>query len=130
MILPEWRGVEAELTANLAHEFSNLLREVRKRHVGKGPEQVTTRFVGPWAVCELRGNLTIVEKFISRSPEGKRMIKDTRTTFIKELYQDANLRAEFENLVGAQMITLYVDFDVDADTGMTVYVFDRILGSE
>ncbi|MCF8565070.1 DUF2294 domain-containing protein [Alicyclobacillus tolerans] len=118
------------MTANLAHEFSNLLREVRKRHVGKGPEQVTTRFVGPWAVCELRGNLTIVEKFISRSPEGKRMIKDTRTTFIKELYQDANLRAEFENLVGAQMITLYVDFDVDADTGMTVYVFDRILGSE
>ncbi|PWI58564.1 DUF2294 domain-containing protein [Sulfoacidibacillus thermotolerans] len=110
---------------NLAHEFSNLLREVRKRHVGKGPEQVTTRFVGPWAICELRGNLTLVEKFINRSPEGKRMIKDTRTTFIKEIYQDPDLRAEFENLVGAKMVTLFVDFDVDLDMGMTVYVFDR-----
>lgn len=117
-------------SANLAHEFSNLLREVRKRSVGKGPEQVTTRFVGPWAVCELKGNLTLVEKFISRSPEGKRMIKDTRTTFIKELYEDQNLRVEYENLVGAKMLALYVDFDVDTDTGMTVYVFDRPIESE
>lgn len=112
-------------SANLAHEFSNLLREVRKRTVGKGPEQVTTRFVGPWAVCELRGNLTVVEKFISRSPEGKHMIKDTRTTFIKELYEDTALQAEFEKLVGAKLLALYVDFDVDTDIGMTVYVFDR-----
>ncbi len=117
-------------SSHLAHEFSNLLREVRKRHVGKGPEQVTTRFVGSWAICELRGNLTLVEKFINRSPEGKRMIKDTRTTFIKELYQDLNLRAEFEQLVGAKMVTLFVDFDVDLDMGMTVYVFDRTIHME
>ncbi|QQE79022.1 DUF2294 domain-containing protein [Alicyclobacillus sp. SO9] len=116
--------------ANLTHEFSNLLRELRKKHVGKGPEQVTTRFVGPWAVCELRGNLTMVEKFISRSTEGKRMIKDTRTAFIKELYEDPALCAQFENLVGAKMMTLYVDFDVDADIGMTVYVFDKDIGTE
>lgn len=110
---------------NLAHEFSNLLREVRKRHVGKGPEQVTTRFVGPWAVCELRGNLTTVEKFINHSLDGKRIIKDTRTTFIKELYEDPRLCAEFENLVDAKMVAVFVDFDVERDIGMTVYVFDR-----
>jgi uncharacterized protein YbcI len=117
-------------TAHLTHEFSNLLRELRKRHVGKGPEQVITRFVGPWAICELRGNLTMVEKFISRSPEGKRIIKDTRTTFIKELYEDPDLRSEFERLVNAKLITLYVDFDVDTDIGMTVYEFDRTIDLE
>ena len=114
-------------TSNLTHEFSNLVRDVRKRYVGKGPEQVTTRFVGPWAVCELRGNLTSVEKFIYRSSDGKRMIMDTRTTFIKEIYEDPELRQEFENLVGAKLVTLFVDFDVERDIGMTVYVFDRSL---
>ncbi|WAH36274.1 DUF2294 domain-containing protein [Alicyclobacillus dauci] len=115
-------------TAKISHEFSNLVREVRKKHVGKGPEHITTRFIGPWAVCELKGNLTSVEKFAVRSEDGKRLVRELRTTFIKELYKDEGLRSEVERIVGAKLVTLFCDFDVDLDTAVTVYVFDKPLG--
>lgn len=115
-------------TTKVAHAFSNLVREVRKKHVGKGPDQITTRFVGPWAVCELKGNLTSVEKFAVRSEDGKRLVRELRTTFIKQIYNEQALRSEVERIVGAHLVTLFCDFDVELDTAMTVYVFDRPLG--
>jgi len=112
----------------IAHAFSNLVREVRKQHVGKGPEHITTRFVGPWAICELRGNLTSVEKFAVKSEEGRRLVRELRTTFIKEIYKDEKVKSHVEQLVGASLVTLFCDFDVDLDMAVTVYVFDRALG--
>lgn len=115
-------------TSKVAHAFSNLVREVRKKYVGKGPDQITTRFVGSWAVCELKGNLTSVERFAIRSAEGKRLVHDLRTTFIKEIYNDPELRRAVEEVVGAKLVTLFCDFDMELDTAMTVYVFDSPLG--
>ncbi|GMA62171.1 DUF2294 domain-containing protein [Alicyclobacillus fastidiosus] len=115
-------------TSKKAHAFSNLVREVRKKYIGKGPEQITTRFFGSWAVCELKGNLTSVEKFAIRSDEGKRLVRDLRTTFIKEIYHDPGLRLAVEEMVGAKLVTLFCDFDLELDTAMTVYVFDSPLG--
>jgi uncharacterized protein YbcI len=111
-----------------AHEFSNLVREIRKKHTGKGPEEIITRFCGSWAICEMKGNMTNLEKFMSQTEEGKRMIHQTRTGFIKNIYQDQELVATLEQVVDAAFVTLYNDFNVELDTAMTVFVFDRPLG--
>lgn len=112
----------------IVHTFNNLVRDVRKKHVGKGPDQITTRFVGSWAVCEMKGNMTSVEKFAIRSEEGKRIVRQLRTTFIKEIYKDSQIRSGIENAVDAELITLFCDFDVELDIAVTVYVFDHPLG--
>lgn len=114
--------------ARVAHEFSNYVREIRKKHTGKGPDQIVTRFVGPWAVCEMKGNMTNLERFMSQSPEGKQMIHQTRTAFIKKIYDDQELVASLESVVNAKFVTLFNDFNVELDTAMTVFVFDRSLG--
>ena len=49
---------------NLEHQFSMLVREIRKEYVGNGPKEISTRFVGNWAISEMKGNLTNVEKFM------------------------------------------------------------------
>ncbi|UOF91189.1 DUF2294 domain-containing protein [Fodinisporobacter ferrooxydans] len=114
----------------VAHEFSNLVREVRKKHTGKGPEQIITRFAGPWAICEMKGNMTNLENFMSQTEEGKRMIHATRTEFIKKIYEDPELVSKFEAIVNAKLITIFNDFNIDLDTAITVYVFDRTLQIE
>jgi uncharacterized protein YbcI len=119
--------VEKVNRARIAHEFSNIVREIRKTHVGKGPTHIITRFVGPWAICEMRGNLTRVEKFMSRTLEGQKMIHETRTDFIKKIYEDLSVGRPLEELVHAKLITLFVDFRFEMDTAMTVFVFDRPL---
>ncbi|MBN8204055.1 DUF2294 family protein [Bacillus sp. NTK034] len=42
----------------IEHQFNMLVREIRKECVGNGPREITTRFAGPWAISEMKGNLT------------------------------------------------------------------------
>ncbi|MCL6627704.1 MAG: DUF2294 domain-containing protein [Alicyclobacillus shizuokensis] len=99
-----------------------------KKAYRKGPEQITTRFLGSWAICEMRGTLTGMQKFVAKTAEGPRIVHELRTTFVKQIYKDEAVRKEVEDTVGAKLVQLYCDFDVGSDTAMTVYVFDRPLG--
>jgi uncharacterized protein YbcI len=113
--------------SKMAHQVSNLVRDIRKKHVGKGPEHITTRFIGTWVICEMRGNLTTFEKFAVHNDEGRRMVHELRTTYIKRVYEDSELRAQLGHIVNAKLVTLLCDFDVDLDLGITVFIFDRPL---
>lgn len=55
------------MTKNLEHQFSMLVREIRKEYVGNGPKEIITKFNGCWAISEMKGNLTNVEKFMIHS---------------------------------------------------------------
>lgn len=104
-------------------EFSNLVRSFRKKHIGKGPSQIRTTFCKNWAICEMEGNLSPVEKFIATADEGKRMLRAARTEMIKDIYRK-HPPEEMENLLGAKFIELFVDIDIEKDFGMSIFVFD------
>lgn len=105
-------------------EFSNLVRSFRKKHMGKGPSQVRTTFCKNWAICEMEGNLSPVEKFIASADEGKQMLRAARTEMVKQMYKK-NRPAEMEEFLQAKLIDLFVDIDIDRDFGMSVFVFDQ-----
>ncbi len=107
-------------------EFSNLVKAYRKRHMGKGPREVRTTFCRNWAICEMQGNLSPVEKFIASRDEGKHMVREARTQMVKDMYRDHH-PVEMEALVGCTFVTLFVDIDIDRDVGMSVFVFDSDL---
>ncbi|MFS0823841.1 DUF2294 domain-containing protein [Bacillus sp. 1P02SD] len=107
-------------------EFSNLVRSFRKKHMGKGPSKITTTFCKNWAICEMEGNLSPVEKFIAAADEGKQMLRAARTEMVKEMYRK-NRPVEMEEFLGSNLIDLFVDIDIDRDFGMSVFVFDQDL---
>ncbi|WP_099363202.1 DUF2294 domain-containing protein [Fredinandcohnia onubensis] len=107
-------------------EFSNLVRSFRKKHMGKGPSKITTTFCKYWAICEMEGNLSPVEKFIAGADEGKQMLRAARTEMVKEMYRK-NRPIEMEEFLGANLVDLFVDIDIDRDFGMSVFVFDQDL---
>ena len=108
---------------NLEHEFSMLVREIRKEYVGNGPREISTRFMGNWAVSEMKGNLTNVEKFMITSDQGKQMVHEARTKMIKEIYKKPEVLEKFEDLIGARVLRLFSDINIEDDTAMTVFVF-------
>ncbi|ULT59363.1 DUF2294 domain-containing protein [Neobacillus drentensis] len=112
---------------NLEHQFSMLVREIRKEHVGNGPKEITTKFIGSWAISEMKGNLTNIEKFMLHSENGEKMVHQTRTTFVKNIYKKPEVLLRFENLMGAKVIRLFSDINVDEDIAMTVFVFDQTI---
>jgi uncharacterized protein YbcI len=105
-------------------EFSNLVRSIRKRYMGKGPSQVRTTFCKNWAICELEGNLSPVEKFIATAEDGRQMLRAARTEMVKEIYRK-HRPTEIEELLGATFIELFVDIDIEKDLGMSIFVFDQ-----
>jgi uncharacterized protein YbcI len=105
-------------------EFSNIVRAYRKRHMGKGPSQVRTTFCKCWAICELEGNLSPIEKFIATADDGKQMLRAARTEMVKEIYKK-NHPIEMEELLGASFLHVFVDIDIEEDRGMSIFVFDQ-----
>lgn len=111
---------------NYEAEFSNIVRAFRKRHMGKGPSQVRTTFCKNWAICEMEGNLSPVEKFIASAEDGKQMVRSARTEMVKEIYRKHH-PVEMEELLGAKFLDLYVDIDLEKDYGISIFVFDQNL---
>jgi uncharacterized protein YbcI len=92
--------------------------------MGKGPREVKTTFCKCWAICELIGNLSPVEKFIAHAEDGKHLLREARTQMVKELYQ-IHRPVEMELLLEANYLDLYVDIDIEKDFGMSIFVFDQ-----
>jgi uncharacterized protein YbcI len=110
---------------NLEHQFSMLVREIRKEYVGNGPKEISTRFIGNWAISEMKGNLTNVEKFMISSEQGQHMVHQARTKMVKEIYEKQEVVAKFEALIGARVLRLFSDINIEHDIAMTVFVFDQ-----
>jgi uncharacterized protein YbcI len=113
------------MTKNLEHQFSMLVREIRKEYVGNGPKEIFTKFIGSWAISEMKGNLTNVEKFMIHSEQGKKMVHETRTRFVKEIYKKPEVLLRIQNLMGARVLRLFSDINIEEDIAMTVFVFDQ-----
>lgn len=113
------------LAKNLEHQFSMLVREIRKEYVGNGPKEITTKFIGSWAISEMKGNLTNVEKFMITSDHGEQMVHETRTRFVKEIYKKPEVLLKFQELMGAKVLRLFSDINIKEDIAMTVFVFDQ-----
>ncbi len=110
-------------------EFSNLVRSFRKKHMGKGPSKITTTFCKNWAICEMEGNLSPVEKFIAGSDEGKQVLRAARTEMVKEMYRK-NPPEEMEEFLECKLVDLFVDIDINRDFGMSIFVFDENLSNK
>ncbi|MGG0511199.1 DUF2294 domain-containing protein [Priestia megaterium] len=112
------------------HQFSNLTREIRKKYVGNGPRESTTRFTDTWAINETRGNLTKVEKFMASTLEGKKMICEARKALVEKIYENQDILTRIEELLQAKIIRVFFDINVEEDIEMTIFVFDKPLENE
>ncbi|MBC6971357.1 DUF2294 domain-containing protein [Bacillus sp. Xin] len=102
-----------------------LLREIRKEYIGNGPKEITTRFVGSWVISEMKGNLTNVEHFMMGSPEGQRVVHEARTKLVKQIYKNPLVLKKIEEITEAKVVNIFTDIDIETDTAMTIYVFDK-----
>ncbi|MFC3746449.1 DUF2294 domain-containing protein [Paenibacillus sp. GCM10012306] len=108
----------------IEQQFANLVRAYRKQHIGKGPEKIKVSFSGTWAIAHMIGSLSPVEKFIAQTEEGHTMIWQARTQMIKQLYKKIR-PSGLEELVGAKLLKLYADINVEEDEAISIFVFDK-----
>lgn len=113
------------MAKNIEHAMSMLIREIRKENIGHGPREINTRILGPWVICEMKGNLTNVEKFMIESEEGQQSVHKARTTLVKKIYENPAKVEQIEDIVQAKLVNVFTDINIDTDTAITIYVFDK-----
>jgi uncharacterized protein YbcI len=106
------------------HQFNEIIRKVRKDLFGKGPDSIKTIFADNMAITTLKGNLTPVEKFIKKTPEGFEQIHRARTKMIQEYYKQ-NKPDELEEIMGSNLLNLFSDINIEEDIAISVFVFEK-----
>ncbi len=105
------------------HDFNDIIRKLRKKIFGKGPERIHTVFVQNMAISTLYGNLTPAEQFIARTTEGKETVHRARTKLIQNLYA-SSLPEGLEDLLGVKLNYLFSDIKVEEDIAVSVFLFE------
>ena len=73
----------------------------------------------------MEGNLSPVEKFIATASDGKQMLREARTQWVKDIYRNHPAGRDGGAARRAGYVELFVDIDIDKDFGMSIFVFDE-----
>lgn len=105
-------------------EFNDIIRKLRKNLFGKGPDRIHTVFIENKAITTMHGNLTVSERFIAQTAEGKEMIHRARTKLIQEQYA-REAPEGLEQLLGTRLEHLFSDIKIDEDIAVSVFIFEK-----
>lgn len=106
------------------HQFNEIVRKVRKKLFGKGPDTIKTVFAENMAITTLTGNLTPVEKFISQTSSGYDQVHRARTKMIQDYYKQ-QIPDGMEEVIEAKLLNLFSDINIEEDIAISVFVFDH-----
>jgi uncharacterized protein YbcI len=58
------------------------------------------------------------------------MVHEARTKMVKQIYKKAEVVNKFEALMGAKVLRMFSDINIDEDIAMTVFVFEQSIESK
>ena len=100
-------------------EISRAIVQFEIDYMGRGPKEVRTYVVEDMIVVRLSGVLTPAEEQLTKTADGKDLVKKMRSTLIDKarplLYQVIG------DITGAKIADLHTD--ISADSGQRVFVF-------
>ncbi|OAS17887.1 DUF2294 domain-containing protein [Paenibacillus oryzisoli] len=105
--------------------FNEILRKIRKDLFGKGPERIHTKFVDNMAVSILYGNMTHSEKFMSQHENGRQMIDEARTKWIRTICLGDDYKPILERYMTNKLVHTFLDFKIEEDMAVSVLVFEN-----
>lgn len=100
-------------------EISRALVQFEIDYMGRGPKEARTHLVEDLIVVRLSGVLTPAEEQLSKTADGKELVKKMRSTLIEKarplLYRVVG------DITGAKIVDLHTD--ISTDSGQRVFVF-------
>ena len=108
---------------SLENEFSKAIIRFEKEHLGRGPVEARTYFIEDMILVRLRGILTPAEQKLAESPDGQRLVKETR----RQLFETS--RAFIEDIVrevcDREVLSLHTDMSTRSGERVIVLTVDK-----
>lgn len=100
-------------------EISRAIVQFEIDYMGRGPKEARTHLVEDMIVVRLSGVLTPAEEQLSKSADGKDLVKKMRSTLIEKARP--LLYLVVGDITGAKIADLHTD--ISTDSGQRVFVF-------
>jgi len=100
-------------------EVSNAMTKFEVEYMGRGPKETKTYIMDDLVIVRLKGVLTDAEKHLTKTLEGRDLIKKVRATMLESAKD--HLSHVIKDIVGVDVISLHTD--ISTNTGERVIIF-------
>ncbi|MBI5192135.1 MAG: DUF2294 domain-containing protein [Nitrospirae bacterium] len=113
------RRTRVKSKGQMEAEISNAITKFELEYMGRGPKETKTYIVDDIILVRLKGVLTDAEKHLTKTQEGRDLIKKVRATML-ESAKDLLARV-IGDITGVDVISLHTD--ISTHTGERVIMF-------
>ncbi len=109
-------------------EISNAMTKFEIEYMGRGPQETRTYIMDDMVIVRLKGVLTNAEKHLTKTQEGRDLIKKVRATMLesaKEL-----LSRVIRDITGVEVISLHTDISTNTGERMIIFTLAERLDYE
>ena len=100
-------------------EVSNAMTKFELEYMGRGPKETKTYIIDDMVIVRLKGVLTDAERHLTKTQEGRDLIKKVRATML-ESAKDL-LSKVIKDIVGVDVTSLHTD--ISTNTGERMIIF-------
>jgi uncharacterized protein YbcI len=103
-------------------EFTKAMIQFEKEHLGRGPLDARTIFLGDMILVRLKGLMTPAEQKLSATPEGRDLVKEMR----RQLFETSRplLEEMVTQITGLPLVSLHTDMSTKSGERVVVLVVD------
>ena len=105
--------------------FTKAIIQFEKEHLGRGPVDARTMFLGDMILVRLKGLMTPAEEKLAANNEGRDLVKEMR----RQLFESSRSLLEeiVENVTGTHLVSLHTDMSTKTGERVIILVVDEDL---
>ena len=106
-------------------EVSNAMTKFEIEYMGRGPKETKTYIIDDMVIVRLKGVLTDAERHLTKTQEGRDLIKKVRATML-ESARDLLSRV-IRDIVGVDVTSLHTDISTNTGERMIIFTLTESL---
>ncbi|MEK6713470.1 MAG: DUF2294 domain-containing protein [Nitrospirota bacterium] len=106
-------------------EVSNAMTKFELEYMGRGPKETKTYIIDDMVIVRLKGVLTDAERHLTKTQEGRDLIKKVRATML-ESARDLLSRV-IRDIVGVDVTSLHTDISTNTGERMIIFTLTESL---
>ena len=106
-------------------DFTIAMIQFEKEHLGRGPLDARTIFLGDMILVRLKGLMTPAEQKLAANGEGRDLVKEMR----RQLFESSRplLEEMVQRVTGTQLVSLHTDMSTKTGERMVILVVNEDL---
>ena len=109
-------------------EVSNAMTKFELEYMGRGPKETKTFLIEDMVIVRLKGVLTDAERHLTKTQEGRDLIKKVRATML-ESARDLLSRV-IRDIVGVDVTSLHTDISTNTGERMIIFTLAESLDKD